>query len=87
MVVSIRIIIRNKRLLSLLESQFPKGTELGIEFFESISSSNLEIERYILYTRQKGDNWHRDRFSIMRKRRSGRIREYCLEEGLVYIDQ
>lgn len=85
MVVPIKSIIRNKRLLSLLESQFSAGTELGVEYVEGDLGRN-SIVKYRVYTGKGNDDWSRDRFVIQRFRISGKIRRYCLE-GSIYFEQ
>ncbi len=84
-IVPIRKIIRKKALLELLESQFPKTTELGLELFDKTNAINYTIERFRLYAKVRGGDYSRDRFRIHRTRVRGKIREYCLE-GSIYFD-
>lgn len=63
MIVPIRRLIRNKKLISLLESQFSSGTEIGIELVESEHLKRL-LKTYRVYTKHGDDEWSRDRFII-----------------------
>ena len=83
-VLPIGSVIRNKRVISLLESQFPAGFELGVEPTARVNSS----ENYRLYARSNpNEDWDRDRFLVFRRRSSdGRIREYAIR-GTLYIRQ
>lgn len=85
MVVPIKRVIKNKRLLSLLDAQFSDGTELGVEVIDE-DNRVVSHTKYRVYTRKDNDDWSRDRFVIQQVRKSGRIREYCLV-GDIYFSQ
>jgi len=84
-VLPIGSVIRNKRVISLLESQIPAGIEIGIR---KIDSGGQHVENYRLYTRMnEGKDWDEERLIISRIRSSdGRIREYAIR-GTIYISQ
>lgn len=88
-IVPIKKVIRNKRVLSLLESQFSKSTELGIELVETSGVLGWRaIEYYRLYTKRKGEDndcYTRNRFIINRTVRQGRIREYSIGGSIIIM--
>ena len=87
MVKPIRKVIRNKALLSVLATQFPVRTELGLEYVNGWHGGpDIIHETFRVYTRKGNEDWNEDRFVIERVKRGGKIREYRLE-GRVYFSQ
>jgi len=75
MAIPIRKFFKNKNLWFLLESQFPKGTELGVRLSTSGGGQGQEghVNEYHLYQRKgKNSQFERDdRFKIIEKEQKG----------------
>jgi len=59
--------IKNRKVLSLLESQFPIDTEFGLELVEERKIGKHIYQKYRLQIKKPGDlDFDRDRFFIRR---------------------
>ena len=83
MAIPIRKFIKNKNLWFLLESQFPKGTKLGVRLSTSDSGQKPEgyVAVYHLYQRKgKNSQFEIDkRFKIIEKEQKGKPLSYEID--------
>lgn len=83
MAIPIRKFIKNKNLWFLLESQFPRGTELGVRLSTSESGQGQEgyVATYYLYKRKgKNSQFEKDeRFKIIEKQQKNNPLSYQID--------